>query len=534
MTLRLDTIEHLCADVASEVRSAYPDLSLHVLIHHRGQLAERIALSEHEIIRHPASQTGTMILKKAIGQDRSSFLGMAVHHDKGFLGLTSQDHILALANLNISEFQNLQEMKTYLYHLAWHAIDLTEIRRKPEYRKKYMSGPMIPKRSPLNFAKANLQADVFAAIMSALHGDDQALSKLAEKRAEYPLLTLSTIKAEDYPFIVAMESTQFSFENINRDSLKPGRFISTARQISLEVGFTFDDASIRQWWSFAEPAQDMAWRGLSREQILGASVFTSEDPYVRATGYLISEVLGIQPTPSFDMAGMYNAFQDSEKNKILHQEKMEQIFQEAIKAGIAEESGIPLLNAANIQNEHLTEGKILGWCATALQSAARAFEQALVTGGSPDQAARHEFDGVKEHIGWDSLKQLSDSIIDRRRMGHSLTMGSVAEICNEHPLFAPILGSIKITMNDPSYVQKLAVANDLSLRPSAPVPQAPAPVSPAPKALAPVSPAPQAPAFTAPSAPGLGGNRAAEMMRQRLWQQRQMQKDKTDGDDTRT
>jgi len=533
MTLRLDSVEQACADIASEVQAVYNNLALHVIVHGRGQLAERMALSEHEIIRHPAAATANMILKKAIGQERSSFLGMAVSKDRGFMGLMAQDHVLALFNLNTSEFSDIREIKTYLYHLAWHAIDLMELRRKPEYKRKFAAGPMVPKRSPLNLAKANLQADVFASIMSALHGETDSLTHLARRRADYPLLTLSTIKAEDYPFIIAMEATEYSLSRINRAALPTSKFIPTARQVSLEVGFTFDDPSIRQWWSFAEPAQDMAWRGHTREQILGASVFTSEDPYVRATGYLISEVLSIAPTPSFDMGDIYNAFLNADRNKLLHQELMERAFQEAIEVGIEAESGLPLLNAANTQNENLTEGKILGWCAHALQAAARAFEQALVTGSSPHQAARQEFDGAKENIGWDTIKDMGDAIIARRRMGQALTLGSIAEICNEHPVFAPILGSIKITMNDPAYLHKLEAANDLAMRAPAPEPAAPAPAAPIPKAPAPaMGIAPVMPALGAPG-PG-GGNRAAQLLRQRMLQQRQLQKDGADGGDETT
>lgn len=540
MAFKLDTVEQVCADVAAEVQAVYNNLTLYFIVHGRSQLAERMALSEHEIIRHPAAANASTILKKAIGQERSSFLGMAVARDRGFLGLMAQDHVLALFNLNTSEFTDILDIKTYLYHLAWHAIDLMEIRQKPEYKKKFAAGPMIPKRSPLNLAKANLQADVFASIMSALHGEPESLTRLAQRRADYPLLTLSTVKAEDYPFIVAMEATQFAFGRLNRASLSPARFIPVARQISLEVGFTFDDASIRQWWSFAEPAQDMAWRGLSREQILGASVFTCEDPYVRATGYLITEVLGISPTPAFDMGHIYNPFLDSARNKILHQELVERAFEDAIEIGLETESGLPLLNAANMQNEHLTEGKILGWCAHALQAAARAFEQALVTGSSPHQAARQEFDGAKSNVGWDTLKDMGDAIISRRRMGQALTLGSIAEICNENPLFAPVLGSIKITMNDPAYLRKLEAANDLALRGPAlgPAlgPATPAPAAPGPKGPAPTAPA-MAPVMPAP-APGLGGNRAAHLLRQRLLQQRQVQKETEDvngdGSDSRT
>lgn len=537
MTLRIDSVENTAGLIGAMVQEIFPALSLHFIVHGRGQLSERIALSEHEIVRHPAAPVARHILKKAYGHDRSSFLGLAVTPQKGFMGLTSRDHALALFNVNISEFDTMEDIKTHLYHMVWHAVDLMDIRQKPEYRKKFAAGPIVPKRSPMNLAKANLQADVFAAVMGGLTGEKDSLTLLARRRADYSLLPIATTRAEDYPFIIAMEATQFAYSQLNRGTLPKNKFIEKARQISLEIGFTFDEVSIRQWWAFAEPAQDMAWRGHAREEILGAAVFTSEDPYVRSIGYLISEVLEVAALPDFEMIKTYNAFMDSERNKALHREIMDDVFQEAIELGLEEESGQPLLNAANRQNEYLSEGKIIGWCASALQSAARAFEQAMVTGSSPDAAARQEFEGARGQMSWESIRELGDTIVAQRRLGQAITMGSIAEICNEHPLFAPILGSIKITMNDPSYIRKLEAANDLAFG-------APAPSAPALKGPAPSGPAPKAPQMAPPAAamlpalpPGLGGSRGAQLIRQRLLQQQQqMQRDKENAgsDDTTT
>jgi hypothetical protein len=550
MGLRIDSVENACSLIARQVQDVYNDLTMHFIVHSKGQMNERIALSEHEVIRHPAGDTARAILKKIPKTDHSSFLGMAVALQKSFFGLSSKDNVLALFNINVDNYTDIRDAKTHLYHLAWHAIDLMDIRKRPEYRRKFKSGPMIPKRSPMNLAKANLQADAFAAVMQGLNGDTEALDMLAVLRGKNALIQLSEQRAEDYPYIIALEAAQFAYSELERNKIARSKYIETARHISIEVGYTFDEASIKQWWAFSEPAQDMAWRGYTAEEILGAAVFTSENPYVRATAYLVSEVTKVDPLPSHDITHAYNPFANQEKNKLLHREIMQATFEEAINLGGDEESARALLNAANAQNENLTEGRILGWCATALQAAAKAFESALDNGGSPLQAARKEFDGVKAKLDWDAIKDLGDAIVAQRRQGYTVTMGNIAEICNENPAFAPVLGSIKLTLNDPGYVQKLQASNDFKLNPAAPAPKGPAPQGPAPKMQGPAVSGPMVGPSAAPQAPGLGGggvsvgktpglgSNKAGLVRQRMLQQRQQQQDNqnkpTGGDETTT
>jgi len=346
---------------------------------------------------------------------------------------------------------------------------------------------------------------------------------------------LSEQRAEDYPFLIAMEATAFAFAEIDRAQLPPQRFIEAARKTSIEVGRAFDEGSLRKWWAFSEPAQDMAWRGIEKEEILGAAVNTSEDPYIRATGYLVSEVAQIEPLPATNLLKIYNAYTDQDRNQTLHREMMETAFAEAIALGLEEESGRPFLNVANVQNEGLLEGRILGWCASALQAAAKAFENALANGMSPSQAARLEFEGARGQMGWDAIKDLGDSIVAQKRHGNALTLGHIAEVSSANPIFAPVLNALRVTMNDPVYLMKLQAANDLDFIP-APEPMAPSPSAPVLQAAPKMAPAMMAPLPRGPGmAPGMGmgggGNMAAHMQRQRLLQQQRDQQKKDNGED---
>lgn len=529
MTVSVDKIQEICNAVTQEVEQAYDGLSLFFIIHGTGKLREAIALAEHDIITHPAGAAARAIVKKHTKGERSSFLGIAIANETSFFGFKKQDHLLGLFNINKDHYNDEIELRAQIYHLVWHAIDLYEIRQEPVYKRKFKSGPMVPKRSALNLTKAHLQADVFAGILSilkndAMKNDVTQVRLISKKRGAMSLMPIPDYKAEDYPSVIAMESCEFALSDLLETKPTADEVYTAAKQLSVDIGHAFDEYNIQQWWDFCVPAQDMAWRGFKREEILGAAINTSENPYVRSIAYLIEEVTGIEPTPAANLKHSYNAFVDPDKNLQLHREMVDTIFEDAVTQGVSESSSRAFLDAANKQNEDLTEGRFLGWCANALQDAAKAFETALLRGASPDQAARMQFEGNRNEPDWKTLKNLGDNIVDQRRQGVAVTMGHIAEICHNNPAFAPVLDSMKITMNDPSYIQKLQASNDLSVKPATPAPKGLAPKTPTlgpktpslgPKGPAPTAPTTAPPVPVGPSGPSLGGNRAANLLRQR-------------------
>jgi hypothetical protein len=520
MSVTQDSVQNICDRITNTVAESYPGLTLHFIVHSTGKMREAVALAEHDLIAHPAGNAARAIVQKNASGERAQFLGLAIAREHKMMGFKKIDHLIGLFTVNNDHFRDETEARAQIYHLIWHAIDLYEIRQDPAYRNKFKTGPMVPKRSPLNLSKANLQADAFAGILSVLHSKDKqaALVKLiAEKRGIMALAQVTDYKAEDFPSVIAAESCEFIIKDLLKNPPAPENTLSVARQVSVDIGRAFDEQNIQQWWDFSIPAQDMAWRGFTKEEILGAAVNTSNNPYVRSIGYLVQEVTKIEPAESAVLVNGYNAFLDPEVNMKLHREMVDTVFEEAISGDDDEDTGRALMEAANKQNEDLTEGRILGWCAHALQDAARAVERAIASGTPPVQAARMQFKGNKHLPDWEGLKDLGNKIVDQRRQGFAITLGHVAEICHNHPAFSPVLDSLKMTMNDPSYVQKLEAANDLAIQPAAPTmaPQGPAPKGPAPKGPAPNAPTPNIPSMPA-AAPSFGGsNRGAQIARQR-------------------
>lgn len=535
MAVDLNIIQKTCRAMQKGVAIAYPGLHLHFIYHNRGKLKESLALAEHDIISHPAGDAAMAIIRNHSKTERSSFIGLAIANEKKMMGLKSVDKLIALLNVNTDEFKTEEEVLAQIYHMTWHAIDLYEIRHQPTYKGKFKSGPMVPKRSPLNIAKAHLQADAFAATLATLRKEANLINMITEKRGIQSLSPVQNFKAEDFPTVIALDACRFAIKELELFSKEQSEFVETARRISLEVGHTFDSANIKQWWDFSIPAQDMAWRGFTKEQILGAAVNVCEDPFVRSIGYMIEEVSGIEPASSESLKHSYNAFMDPEVNMKLHREMVDSVFEEIVAKGVAEKSSRPLLNLANQQNDALTEGRFLGWCAAALQGAAKAFEKALLNGASPDQAARMHFEGNKESDtdNWNTLLDLGNQIVDQRRQGAAITMGHIAEICHSNANFAPVLNSLKITMNDPAYIQKLEASNDLAFVPNTPSIEGPAVKGPAlgPKAPTPNAPSTPTPAPTfAPSAPGMGGGAAGNNRMAHIMRQKQLEALKQKGD----
>ncbi|MEM6811524.1 MAG: hypothetical protein AAF549_03560 [Pseudomonadota bacterium] len=520
MVVSTNEIQDLCDQVNQQVRRVYEDISLYFLVHEAGRLRDAIALAENDFESHPAGEAAQHILKKQPKNERSAFLGLSISSQTKMLGLKRVENLLAVFTVNASEFDELRETKAKIYQLTWHALDLYDLRKNPKYKGQFLSGPMIPKRTPMNLSKSNLQADAFACLMLAMQGDRSLADMLGEKRAKQSLSPITNFKAEDYPSLIAMEATEIAIEEmVKAPPPKEEQFIY-AKRLSVEIGQAFDKASIKQWWDYSVPAQDMAWRGFESEEILSAALNTSDSPFVRSMAYLVSERCDIHPVDSEKLKKAYNAFLDPDKTIDLHRELMDATFEEAITKSINENSNRAFLEVANQQNQTLTEGRILGWCAIAMQSAGKAFERALRDGIAPEQAARLDYSNNKGDDSWDDLKELSEKIIDKKRQGVAITMGHVAEICNTDPKFAPILESMKMTMNDPEYVQKLEAVSDLSIMPSAPslnnAPQA------APKGPAPKGPAPQAPVM-GPAIGGGAGARAAQIARHNQMMQQQKQ-----------
>lgn len=506
MALQIDAVTHTCQTISQQVRDSFRPLTLHYIPHHDGQRTEALNLAEQEILYHPACHTARSLLSRGDATEESVLIGTAIARQNIFFGLSSRESALALCSMNIDQYETLSDARRHAYHLAWHAIDSLRYHEALRTKNDEPRDLIVRKRNALQLASANLRADVFAAVMAHLQGDAEAIDEIGLRRGQNALQPRSTHSPERYPFVMAIEATKITLAQLGKKTPLPKKkYIETALKIAAEVGKTFDGLSLKHWFAFSNPAQEMAWRGYNSRQILSAAINTSEDTYVRATGYLVAEITGIKPASVLDIRDSYSAFADDEFNKGLHEKTITQIFEDVIAQGIERNSIDPFIEMANAQNRRLTQGHFIGWCADALQDSALAFETARENGGDPAEAARRKFNSNKSKTPWETLKDISSQVIDCCRQGQIVTLSALGALCKDMAPAMALARSLDMTISDPALQQSLEAARDLSLQKPAheAAPTAPAPAAPSPAMIPRV----------APVAPGMGGVGGSGMMR---------------------
>jgi hypothetical protein len=510
MALKIDTVTQTCRLITREIRDTYKNLTVHFIVHHAGQRSEALAIAAQELQIHPASETAMHILQKPRPNEDSAMIGVAVARQNMFFGLASRERLLALCTINLDQFESLKEARRHIYHMCWHAIDAMEYHGDPGNRGRGIDEIIVRRRSALDIAKANLEADVFSALISGLHEDKDAIGRVAIVRSANALSSYSLQYPEYYPFVIASEASRFAFNQLHASHLSKKKLIPSAVKLAREIGKTFDDGSVAHWLSFSEPAQDMAWRGYGKDEILSAAINTSQNTFVRSIGYLISEVTGIQPSPILKISESYSPYADDDYNIKLHERMVKECFEDVITQTLSQSSVQPLLRLANRQNEALTEGRITGWCASSLQAAAHAYEYAVAHGTEPESLVRREFEGERGKTSWGNLRELGEEVVQAKRAGGIVTMSRLAEISKNIEGIKSLQKSIEQTILDPGYQQKLDAVKEYGMG----GPQ----MAAAPSAPAAAPRAPQAAATAAPRGPG-GSNSNAHQQHQRIIEQ---------------
>lgn len=496
MGLKLDSVAQACQQIAREIRDEYGLLTLHYIPFHEGQIEEALNISAQQLIMHPAIDKTLYLLKNMDIPTYSSYLGTLVEKQRILFGLSSREVFLSLSCINVDHFDNIRDVKAQAYHCAWHGINVLKTRRHMTRKDRRLNDIMYLPRNLIEAGQKNLQADTFSAIMCALDDDKTAVSRIAKARSLAALSRIPHHKPETYPFTIAMEATQYAINEHLKKNPPRRKRIPLSLKIAEEMAMTFDTESLRNWLAFAEPAQDMAWQQINQEDILGSAIYISQNTHVRAIGHLVASLTEVKPVSILETREKHSAYADHKANESLHEKTTNSIFEEVMARGIDEHSSEPFIKEANKQNEALTNGHILGWCAAALQAAAKAFDKAIDSGrAQAENAARKKFIEERGKTTWEQLKQLGQEIIKQYRMGKEMTFETLMNTCEASQQYAPVLSSVTLTVNNPQYIAQLEAANDLNHIPEQPAPE-------------PQSPAPTVSPQVMPAAPGMGGGRA--------------------------
>ncbi|HEY0900762.1 MAG TPA: hypothetical protein VGD95_01435, partial [Micavibrio sp.] len=351
MSLQLEAVAKLCQQISKQVRENYKSLTVHFIVHHDGQRNDALAMATQEIVHHPAAETAMRLMQKPRLNEESALLGTAVAKKNMFLGLAWRDHLLALCTLNIDHLNNLKEARALAWHLTWHALDAYHYNDTPDH--DVVQDIVIRRRSAMEMARAHLQADTFSALMCGLHGDRDAIKNIGVMRAMNALTTRSAHMPEFYPYAIAMEATEFAYQELNKKTPSRRMMIPATLKVARAIDRSLDNEALMNWFSFCEPAQDMAWRGFSKEDILSAAINTSPDIFVRTTGHLMTDMIAVEPTLFLNINDQYSPYNDDAVNEKLHEKLVEQIFEDIIAKGLSQHNPDPFIKLAIKQNEEL-------------------------------------------------------------------------------------------------------------------------------------------------------------------------------------
>lgn len=441
-----------CRDIANEVHKAFPYLDLHFLIHHQGDKIDKITRLLPHLSRHPAFDKATSILKfKTMTYEASGFLGLAESYERSRIGFNKKRKCLAFISINLSQYTKEDEVFLDAHFFTAQLIDvLSALKTLPPQQQGIF---LQPHKGEIATSHSNLKSDVYSTLQLARAGNYDSAQRLAHRRSIEALTPQTGINPESHPFPLALDVTNHAIENhfssgILSHSTSP---IVSHYQLASQISSCFDVDNIGTWIQFANNSQTLAWSGFSASQILGAAINTSTNPFIKAIGHLLAELTNLSPVDEDHLPQGYNPFLDNEINQIRHNQMVDETFEMTLIHAIEAESHLPLIRVADNQNEGLLKGKISGWCANALHSAAKAYLGAKERGVPPIQAARLEFQSVKTQSNWNALLKLANHTIGLCRSGEKVTLADITRWCELSPDTKFILESINLTLSNPKY-----------------------------------------------------------------------------------
>lgn len=483
MALKIEKIEEVCGSISRAINDRHKNLTLSFIVYRPGPSGRANAIKSPgaEVVEHPAAHIAKRLLTNPRSEEDMDLCGVALAREQLFFGLAVRDSLLAVALLNAGRYKTLKDIRAHSWHLAWHALDTLAYHNDPSSFTGVLSDVIVRQRTPIERAAANLKADVFAAVMSALQGSGEPVQTLAVERARAAMEARPGHDPDHFPFLLAEEATLIALQHVKEKPVPKKKYIDEALKAARYVGAAFDEEWIQGWINFCEPSQDMAWRGYNGEQILSAAINTSEDTYVRTLAHMIADITKIKPVSVWELPGDYSPFCNEGFNERMHERMVDRIFDETFREVRRMGSAQPYVDIANSQNLKLISGHIMGWCAGALQASAATYTQAVANGGDADAASRKTFETERSRTAWSALRALNRKIVSSYRSRIPVTLPALLEMCGDERSAEVLAASIAETMRNhedghlPEPVAHIGVAQMKSAIPSGPAEPPPPP-----------------------------------------------------------
>ncbi|MAI62959.1 MAG: hypothetical protein CBB87_10860 [Micavibrio sp. TMED27] len=426
--MTLKTLEHTLGVVRRQVLEEFPELTLHFIL--LDNTSDQIKIHKvTDISDHPAKDNVYEMLEKN-QPSKTDIIGINFITPKTLPFLKKKTQYVVTCCINLKDLKAEKELifpdkdeeyeRITGYRLAWKAIKLYEDfkREKPKQFVKDSQHPYyIPKENKIEQLRSNLLSECFAAMLMEQRGDNGTILQLMKKRCELCITKTKDYAPENYPFPITYDATRIVFNelrNTNPDNIN--ELIKHTLSISDEISSTFDEITLRQWIEFCYCAQEMAWNGRNRHEILSAASYNSEDAHTRTTAYIIAEALNTDVTP-LNKPTFHNPFADQAKFERQHHKEALETFESVITEALQNDKPELILQKILQQNNTIYNGQIIGWCAPAL---ARTY-QAINNSNISETDIRSIFEKALKETKWHDICKLSRFIMTKKRNDTSIT-----------------------------------------------------------------------------------------------------------------
>ena len=455
-SIEINNLEKLCSRISNEINELFPNMNLYFLISTPENRSDLVASILSKLAGHAALGEAFSILKAyANGKAVSDFLGIAEGQEHMVFSFKTKPCTIGFIAIDTSLYQDLNKSTQAVHFYMSLFLDTYSLHLK---KPLSVNGSVfVQKHSQVLTCRQKLKADIYSILHLLREGQYDAPVILAKQRSMEVLKPQSFIIPEEHAFPIALDVITYTIEKQIYSSIS-GRGQSamiTQYQLAEQITNCFDLDNFQSWVQFANFSQTMACSGFSPSDILGAAVNTSTNPFIKAIGHMLAELTNLAPTDESHLPIGYNPFLADEINKISHERTAEETFEMILIHVMEAESHLPFLRVANNQNEGLIKGKILGWCASSLHAAAKAYMGAKERGIPPLQAARLEFQSAYLQANWPVLKELKEHIVTLYRQGQFVTMSELQKWSDNHHDAKFLSNSLYTTISDPKYTRVL-------------------------------------------------------------------------------
>lgn len=430
-------IEHLCHMAKRSVAEEFRGLSLVFITHHNDDREKTINNQREKIGSNAHGRKVFDTLMRYKGKNNSCFAGLIRTEPKGIFSLLQKTEKTALFFINTDEFKVLDNAKTQLYDMLWYALDLTQQSDMRPGRSKAhiqnIDGALMHAQDEMNEAMHNLMADVFTSVYMALQGQSDYIKQLGHKRAQDSVSTRTGKKPEQYPFPIALESTEIIFHDFKKAG--KDRPLYHALKMAREVGETHTHDTIKQWWTFCRRAQTMAWNGANAQKNISTAIYSSENTYVKATAYIVAEILGIEPKIITNLTN-YNPYTDQDVNAHLHNKQCEKDAEAIAKIAVSPDQDSIFNDHLKRQCEKFIQGDPIGFAPLATLRAKDLYQEQRSDPDLTGHSIRAIYKDEIKETPWIEIEKLMHLCVKAKRSGHDLSIEKIASLMQKSDHFS--------------------------------------------------------------------------------------------------